>query len=135
MMIKAAIEAGKHVFAEKPVAVDGAGCRAIMEIGQVAEEKKLGLVAGTQRRHQKVYNETIKRIQNGDIGKIISGQVYWTGNSLKVVPRESKWSDMEYQIRNWTYFPWLSGDLIVEQHVHNIDIANWVMGEHPRWAI
>lgn len=135
MMIKAAIEAGKHVFAEKPVAVDAPGCRAIMEAGKLAESKGLGLVAGTQRRHQPKYIETIKRITDGAIGKILSGQVYWIGNTLWNKPRQPGWTDTEAQIRNWMYYTWLSGDLIVEQHVHNIDIANWVMGSHPRLAI
>jgi predicted dehydrogenase len=135
MQIQAAIEAGKHVFAEKPVAVDSPGCRAIMAAGKLAESKGLGLVAGTQRRHQAKYIETVKRINDGAIGKILSGQVYWIGNTLWNKPRQPGWSDMEAQIRNWMYYTWLSGDLIVEQHVHNIDIANWVMGEHPRMAI
>jgi len=135
MMIQAAIEANKHVFAEKPVAVDAPGCRAIMEAGKMAAQKNLGLVAGTQRRHDPMHIETVKRINDGAIGKILSGQVYWIGNVLKTVPRQPGWSDMEAQLRNWTYYVWLSGDLIVEQHVHNIDVANWVMGEHPRLAI
>ena len=135
MQIQAAIEAGKHVFAEKPVAVDAPGCRAIMEAGKLAESKGLGLVAGTQRRHQAKYIETVKRLNDKAIGDIIGGQVYWIGNTLWNKPRQPGWSDMEAQIRNWMYYTWLSGDLIVEQHVHNIDIANWVMGEHPRMAI
>ena len=135
MMIQAAIEAGKHVFAEKPVAVDAPGCRAIMEAGKLAQAKNLGLVAGTQRRHDPAHIETLKRLNDGAIGRITTGQVYWIGNVLKTVPRQPGWSDMEAQLRNWTYYVWLSGDLIVEQHVHNIDVANWVMGEHPRLAI
>jgi predicted dehydrogenase len=136
MMIKAAIEAGKHVFAEKPVAVDAPGCRAIMEIAKVAASKNLGIVAGTQRRHQPLYNEMVKRVvEDKAIGDIISGQVYWIGNTLWNKPRQPGWSDMEAQIRNWMYYTWLSGDLIVEQHVHNIDIANWIMGEVPKYAI
>jgi myo-inositol 2-dehydrogenase / D-chiro-inositol 1-dehydrogenase len=133
--IKLAIEAGKHVFAEKPVAVDAPGCRDVMAAGEMAAKKNLGLVAGTQRRHDPMHIETVKRLMDGAIGKIITGHIYWTGNVLKVVGREPGWSDMEYQIRNWQYFPWLSGDLIVEQHVHNIDVANWVMGGPPRMAL
>ena len=132
MQIKAAIEAGKHVFAEKPVAVDAPGCRAVLEAGEMAKSKGLGLVAGTQRRHDPMHVEVIKRIKDGAIGNIITGQVYWTGNTLWYKERQPGWSDMEYQVRNWQYFPWLSGDLIVEQHVHNIDVACWVMGGPPR---
>jgi predicted dehydrogenase len=132
MQIKAAIEAGKHVFAEKPVAVDAPGCRQVLEAGEMAKSKGLGLVAGTQRRHDPMHVEVIKRIQDGAIGKIVTGQVYWTGNTLWYKERQPGWSDMEYQLRNWQYFPWLSGDLIVEQHVHNIDVACWVMGGPPR---
>jgi predicted dehydrogenase len=135
MQLKAAIDAGKHVFAEKPVAVDAPGCRQILEAGKIAAEKKLAIVAGTQRRHDPMHIETIKRIHDGQIGDVISGQVYWTGNTLWSKKRESGWSDMEYQLRNWQYFPWLSGDLIVEQHVHNIDIACWVLGAPPRLAL
>jgi predicted dehydrogenase len=132
MQIKAAIEAGKHVFAEKPVAVDAPGCRAVVEAGELAAKKGLGLVAGTQRRHDPMHLETVKRLMDGAIGPIITGQVMWTGNVLWSKPRQPGWTDMEYQVRNWQYFPWLSGDLIVEQHVHNIDVACWVMGGPPR---
>jgi predicted dehydrogenase len=132
MQIQAAIEAGKHVFAEKPVAVDAPGCRQVIEAGEMAAKKGLGLVAGTQRRHDPMHVEVLKRIKDGAIGDIITGQVYWTGNTLWYKERQPGWSDMEYQLRNWQYFPWLSGDLIVEQHVHNIDVACWVMGGPPR---
>jgi len=135
MMIDEAIKQGKHIFAEKPVAVDAPGCRQIMEAAKVAKEKGLGIVAGTQRRHENVYNETIKRIQGGAIGKVVGGQVYWVGGELWMKPRQATWTDMEWQLRNWMYFTWLSGDLIVEQHVHNIDVANWVIGRTPRSAI
>jgi predicted dehydrogenase len=135
MQIKAAIEAGKHVFAEKPVAVDAPGCRAVLEAGEMAAKKGLGLVAGTQRRHDPMHVEIIKRIKDGAIGQIITGQVYWTGNTLWYKERQPGWTDMEYEVRNWQYFPWLSGDLIVEQHVHNIDVACWVMGGPPRLAL
>jgi len=135
MMIDEAIKQGKHIFAEKPVAVDAPGCRQIMAAAKVAQEKGLGIVAGTQRRHQPLYLETIKRIREGAIGQIMAGQVYWIGGELWMKPRQPNWTDMEWQLRNWMYFTWLSGDLIVEQHVHNIDIANWVMGATPRLAI
>jgi predicted dehydrogenase len=134
--IRYAIEQGKHVFAEKPVAVDAPGCREILEAAKIAQQKGLALVSGTQRRHDPMHVETVKRLTEGKaIGDIITGQVYWTGNTLWSKKREPGWSDMEYQVRNWQYFPWLSGDLIVEQHVHNIDVACWVMGGPPRLAL
>ncbi len=133
--LKAAIEAGKHVFVEKPVAVDGAGVKLVLEAGELAKQKKLGIVAGTQRRHLKSYNETIKRLQDGAIGEILYGRAYWNGGVIWVVERQPGWSDMEWQLRNWNYFTWLSGDHIVEQHVHNLDIINWVMNAHPIKAL
>jgi predicted dehydrogenase len=131
MHLKAAIEAGKNVFVEKPVAVDGPGVRMVLEAGELAQQKKLGIVAGTQRRHLRSYNETIKRLQDGAIGDILCGRAYWNGGVIWVVERQAGWSDMEWQLRNWNYFTWLSGDHIVEQHVHNLDVINWVMNAHP----
>lgn len=133
--LKAAIEAGKHVFMEKPAAVDGAGVRLVLEAGELAARKKLGIVAGTQRRHLRSYNETIKRLQDGAIGELLYGRAYWNGGVIWVVERQPGWSDMEWQLRNWNYFTWLSGDHIVEQHVHNLDIINWVMNAHPVKAL
>lgn len=131
--LEAAVNAGKHVFMEKPVAVDPAGIRSVLKSGERAEKKKLAIVAGTQRRHQAPYLDLVQRIHGGAIGEIVSGQVYWVGDYgyYPAVQRQPGWSDMEWQIRNWNYFTWLSGDHIVEQHVHNIDIANWVMQAHP----
>ncbi|MDB6125810.1 MAG: Myo-inositol 2-dehydrogenase [Pedosphaera sp.] len=129
--LRAAIEAGKNVFMEKPVAVDGPGIRSVIESGEMAKKKGLSIVAGTQRRHQKDYQETIKRIQDGAIGEIIAARAYWNGNELWHHGRNADWSEMEYQCRNWYYFTWLCGDHIVEQHVHNLDVINWVMGAHP----
>jgi len=131
MHLKAAIEAGKNVFMEKPVAVDAPGVRMVIEAGELAKQKKLGIAAGTQRRHLKGYIETIKRIHDGAIGEIIYGRCYWNGGEIWVVERQPGWSDMEWQLRNWNYFTWLSGDHIVEQHVHNLDIMNWVLNAHP----
>ncbi len=128
---KAAIEAGKHVFMEKPVAVDGPGIRTVMAAGELAARKKLGVVAGTQRRHQAVYVETMKRIHDGAIGEIVAAQCYWNQGGLWNHGRKPEWTDMEWQIRNWLYFTWLSGDHIVEQHVHNLDAVNWAMRAHP----
>jgi predicted dehydrogenase len=133
--LRAAVEAGKHVFFEKPVAVDGPGCRSVIESGEIAKRKGLSLVTGTQRRHQQAYIDTIKRIHDGAIGEIVGGQVYWNQGSLWLKERQSGWSDGEWQHRNWYYFTWLCGDHIVEQHIHNIDVANWVLGGPPVKAI
>ncbi|MFZ5832531.1 MAG: Gfo/Idh/MocA family protein [Planctomycetota bacterium] len=129
--LKAAIEAGKHVFMEKPVAVDVPGVRSIIESGELAKQKGLGIGAGTQRRHLKSYQETIKRLQDGAVGDIVAARCYWNGNQIWVIERQEGWSDLEWQLRNWNYFTWLAGDHIVEQHVHNLDIMNWVLGAHP----
>lgn len=127
----AAIAAGKHVFMEKPVAVDVAGALKAIEASDLAKKKGLGVVAGTQRRHDPRYIETIKRIHDGAIGDVMTGQVYWNQGGLWSHKRKPEWSDTEFQMRNWLYYTWASGDHIVEQHVHNIDVANWVMGGHP----
>jgi predicted dehydrogenase len=129
--VPAAVEAGKHVFMEKPVAVDPVGVKKIIAASDLAATKGLGILAGTQRRHQSRYLEVIGRIQDGAIGEITGGQVYWNQGGLWMHKRLPEWSDMEWQIRNWLYFTWLSGDHIVEQHMHNIDVANWVLGAHP----
>jgi predicted dehydrogenase len=129
--LKAAVEAGKHIFAEKPVAVDPAGVRSVLATYELAKQKGLGMGVGTQRRHQPEYLATIKRIQEGAIGDVMSGQVFWNQGGLWSLEKLPEWSDGEWQIRNWLYFTWLSGDHIVEQHVHNIDVANWVLGAHP----
>lgn len=128
---QAAIEAGKHVFMEKPVAVDAPGVRMVLAAGELAAQKKLGVVAGTQRRHQLNYVETMKRIHGGAIGDIVAAQCYWNQGGLWNHARQPEWSDMEWQVRNWLYFTWLSGDHICEQHVHNIDVINWAMQGHP----
>lgn len=133
--LMAAIEAGKHVFMEKPVAVDGPGIRTVFEASELARKKGLGIAAGTQRRHQRSYQETIKRIQDGMIGELFCARAYWNGGVIWSIQRESGMSDMEWQIRNWNYFTWLSGDHIVEQHVHNLDIINWAMNDHPIKAL
>ncbi|MBE7559921.1 Gfo/Idh/MocA family oxidoreductase [bacterium] len=131
----AAIKAGKHVFMEKPVAVDPVGVRVMLAASQLADEKKLCVVAGTQRRHQQSYLEMMKRIEDGAIGEIVGGQCYWNQGGLWVVEQKPGMSDMEWQCRNWLYFAWLSGDHIVEQHVHNIDVVNWAIGAHPVSAV
>ncbi|MFH1742319.1 MAG: Gfo/Idh/MocA family oxidoreductase [bacterium] len=132
MMVEAAVKAGKHVFLEKPAAVDASGVRRIIAAGDEAAKRGLSIVAGTQRRYQNDYIETIRRIHDGAIGEIVSARAYWLGTPPRAyIERGPGCSDMEYQIRNWMHFLWLSGDHIVEQHVHNIDVVNWAMGTHP----
>ena len=131
MHLKAAIEAGKNVFGEKPIAVDGPGVRMVLEAGELAKQKNLGIVAGTQRRHLRSYHEAIQRLHDGAIGELMYGRCYWNGGVIWVIERQPGWTDMEWQLRNWNYFTWLGGDHIVEQHVHNLDVMNWVLGTHP----
>jgi predicted dehydrogenase len=133
--LKAAIEAGKNVFMEKPAAVDVPGVKSVIESGELAKKKGLAIVAGTQRRHSPNYVETIKRIHDGAIGDITYAKAYWNGGEIWVIDREQGWSDVEWQIRNWNCFNWLSGDHVVEQHVHNLDVMNWVLGTHPIKAV
>jgi predicted dehydrogenase len=132
---EAAIAAGKHVFMEKPVAVDPVGVRRVIAASELATQKGLGVVAGTQRRHEPGYLETMKRIHGGAIGEITAAQCYWNQGALWVKCRQPEWSDMEWQCRNWLYFAWLSGDHIVEQHVHNLDVINWALGSPPVKAV
>ena len=126
-----AVKQGKHVFMEKPVAVDSPGIRKVLAAAELAKQKKLNVVVGLQRRYQTNYRETIKRIQDGAIGDVYSGQVYWNSGGVWVKPRTANQTEMEYQMRNWYYFNWLCGDHIVEQHVHNIDVANWIKNDYP----
>lgn len=128
---QAAVDAGKNIFTEKPVAVDPNGIRKVIAASAVAKQKGLAVVAGTQRRHDGGYIETIKRIHDGAIGDVLGGQVYWNQGGLWMNPRQPEWDDMTWQLKNWLYFTWLSGDHIVEQHVHNIDVSNWVMNDVP----
>jgi predicted dehydrogenase len=129
--LEAAVKAGKHAFVEKPIATCPAGVRAFLGAAKLASQKGLAIVAGTQRRHQASYVETIKRIHGGAIGKVLAAQCYWMQGGIWNRPRKPEYSDMEWQTRNWYYFTWISGDHIVEQHVHNLDVINWVMGSHP----
>ena len=130
--IEAAVAAGKHVFFEKPVAVDGFGVRQVLAAGETAQKRGLSLVCGLQRRYQFGYREALKLVQEeGAIGKIVAARCYWRGGELWSNARKKEWSDMEWQLRNWLYFTWLSGDHIVEQHVHNLDVVNWAKGMHP----
>jgi predicted dehydrogenase len=137
--LRAAVEAGKHVFMEKPVAVDPVGVRSVIKSAEMAKQKGLAIVAGTQRRHQNHYLEITKRVLGGDIGEIRAGQCYWNMGALWIQRayenwvnyQTAEWSDMEWQVRNWLFMTWLSGDHIVEQHVHNLDVINWFIGSPP----
>ena len=126
-----AINNEKHVFMEKPVAVDGFGVRRVLNSAKLATQKKLNVVVGLQRRYQKNYLALMDRVRKNDIGKIVSGQVYWNSPGVWVRKRLNGQSEMEYQMRNWYYFNWLCGDHILEQHIHNIDVANWILKEYP----
>ncbi|MCF7708090.1 MAG: Gfo/Idh/MocA family oxidoreductase [Verrucomicrobia bacterium] len=132
-MVRAAVEAGKHIFMEKPGAVDPVGVRSLIKSAEIADKKGLCIAVGTQQRCQPQYQEIIKRIHDGQLGKITGGQAYWNWGftDWHFHNRQSTWSDMEWQIRCWPYFVWLSGDHIVEQHLHNMDIINWAIGAHP----
>ena len=126
-----AVEAGKHIFMEKPVCVDSHGARLCLEAAKLADEKKLKVVVGLQRRYQTNYREALAKVREGMIGDIIGGQVYWNGSGIWFRDREPNQTEMQYQVNNWYHFNWLSGDHICEQHVHNIDIANWFLDSLP----
>jgi predicted dehydrogenase len=129
---EAAVEAGKHVFCEKPFGTDPVGVRRFMEAAKKSEEKKLTVVSGAQRRFQRDYVETVDKIKSGEIGDITALYAYWVGTPvIQQKERDAKWGDMTWQHRNWYSFVWICGDQIVEQHLHNIDVCNWVMGTHP----
>ncbi len=127
MIYSAAIKAGKHVFMEKPCCVDAPGFRTLMAANQLAEEKGLKVGVGFQRRHTPQYVETIKRIHDGTIGKLMLLRAYWNGQGIWNNKRRPDWTEMQYQVRNWYHFCWLSGDNICEQHIHNLDVCNWAM--------
>ncbi len=128
---KAAIEAGKNVFMEKPCCVDAPGFRSLIESSKLADEKGLKVGVGLQRHHQKPYVETIEKIQEGIIGKPQFFRVYWNSGGVWNRKRKPEQTEMEYQMRNWYYFNWLCGDHIAEQHIHNMDIASWIMNDYP----
>ncbi|MFV1968805.1 MAG: Gfo/Idh/MocA family protein [Pirellulaceae bacterium] len=129
--LRAAIEAGKHVFCEKPVAVDPTGVRSVLETTEMARQRNLCLVSGLCWRYDDAVRETIKQIQDGAIGDIVSMQENYLTGTLWHRGRKPEWSEMEYQLRNWYYFTWLSGDHIVEQHIHSLDKALWLMNDQP----
>lgn len=133
--LKATIEAGKHAFIEKPVAVDPVGSRSIIASSELAAQKGLAIVAGTQRRHSPKYREIIARIHDGAIGELTGAQCCWLRSGLWSRDRKPEWSDLEWQIRNFIYFTWLGGDCIVDLVMHNLDIVNWAFGGPPDSAI
>jgi len=128
---EAAVNAGKHVFAEKPVATDAPGVRRFLEANEIAKKKNLAVAVGLQRHHEKQYQECMKRLWDGAIGDIIATRVYWNGGGVWVRPRQENQTELEYQMRNWYYFNWLCGDHINEQHIHNLDVGNWLVGGYP----
>ena len=128
---KYAVEKGVHAFLEKPVAVDPKGYRTVIAAARQAKARSLCVVTGTQRHHQRPYVEAFRKIQEGYIGEITGGNVYWNQGMLWYRERQQGWSDMEWMIRDWVNWKWLSGDHIVEQHVHNIDVFLWMSGMKP----
>ncbi len=128
---EAAVKAGKHVFMEKPVAVDAPGVRRVLAANEEAKKKGLAVAVGLQRRHEPAYVETISRLQEGAIGRINLCRAYWNGAGVWVRPRTANQTELEYQMRNWYYFNWLCGDHIVEQHIHNLDVINWLLNGYP----
>ena len=126
-----AVRQGKHIFMEKPVATDPAGVKKVLEAAEIAKQKKLNVVVGLQRHYQNSYRELYKRVQDGMLGEITSGQVWWNNDGVWVNLRQPNQTEMEYQMRNWYYFNWLCGDHINEQHIHNIDVMNWFKGGYP----
>jgi predicted dehydrogenase len=133
--LQAAVAAGKNIFTEKPVGTDTAGIRKVFDAYEESKKKNLAIVAGTQRRHQAGYLETMKQIHDGAIGEILGGHCHWNQGILWAHARQPEWSDLVYQMRNWYNFVWLCGDHIVEQHVHNIDVMNWALKAHPVKAL
>ncbi len=128
---EAAVEAGKHVFMEKPVATDAPGVRRVLAANAIAKQKKLAVQVGLQRRHEIRYRECIDQLQSGMIGNLLFARVYWNGGEAWRQSRKAEQSELEYQVRNWHHFNWLGGDQIVEQHIHNLDVINWLMQSHP----
>jgi len=125
--LRAAVEAGKHIFCEKPVAVDATGIRSVLASAEMARQKGLSLVCGFCWRYADADKETYARIHDGAIGQVVNMNTYYLTGNLGLKPRKPEWSDMEYQLRNWYYYTWLSGDHIVEQAVHSIDKISWAM--------
>ena len=129
-----AVNNDKHIFMEKPVATDATGVRKVLEVARKAKDKKLNVVVGLQRHYENKYINLHNKVKSGDIGKIVSGQVYWNDGGVWTNKRKPNQTELEYQMRNWYYFTWICGDHILEQHIHNIDVANWFIGEYPLYA-
>jgi myo-inositol 2-dehydrogenase/D-chiro-inositol 1-dehydrogenase len=132
---KKAVEQKKHVFMEKPVAVDPVGIRSVIASAKKAEVLGLNVVTGTQRRHQRDYIATYEQVANGAIGDVVAAKAFWNQEHVWFRRRKEGWTDMEYMLRNWNNFCWLCGDHILDTHVHNIDIINWFTGKHPISAV
>lgn len=132
---KEAVLQNKHVFMEKPMAVDSVGIRSIIASAKKAQAVGLNVVTGTQRRHQEDYIETYKQVANGAIGTPVSARAFWNQNHVWLRTRQEGWDDMTYMLRNWNNFCWLCGDHILDTHVHNIDVINWFLGRQPESAI
>jgi predicted dehydrogenase len=129
---EAAVKAGKQIFMEKPCCVDAPGYLKLLKANKLADEKGLMVGVGLQRRHEPRYMETVKRLQDGAIGDIPFTRVYWNGQGIWNRPRAEDMTEMQYQVFNWYHFCWICGDNICEQHIHNMDVGNWVRGdEHP----
>ena len=126
-----AIQNDKHVFMEKPLATDPVGIRKVLATAKIAKAKKLNVVVGLQRHYESKYIDLKQRVDEGEIGKIRGGQVYWNDAGVWTKKRQAGQTELEYQMRNWYYFNWLCGDHILEQHIHNIDVANWFIGDYP----
>ena len=133
--LKAAVAAGKHIFTEKPVAVDVPGIRTCLEVYEEANAKGLGIGSGTMYRHSAAHVEIMKRLHGGQIGDLVAARCYFNTGPLWSYERQPGWGDMEWQLRNWYYFTWLCGDHIVEQHVHNLDAVNWALRARPLRAV
>lgn len=131
---EAAVAANRHVFLEKPVAVDPVGVRRVLQAGAAAEARQLAVAVGLQHRHERAYQETIARLHDGLIGHPVAIRVYRNGGPVRHRPRQKHQRELEFQLRNWSCFSWLSGDQIVDRHIHNLDVANWLMKGYPQHA-
>jgi myo-inositol 2-dehydrogenase/D-chiro-inositol 1-dehydrogenase len=129
--LAACVEAGKHTFVEKPIATDGPGVRSVRASCELARQKGLSLVSGLCYRYEHKKRATLERLHDGAIGDIVAMHTTYNAGGLWLRARKPEWTEMEYQMRNWLYFPWLSGDHIAEQHIHSLDKVAWAMGEYP----